>query len=101
MNEHHTKTKGDLAVAIVIADLTKKGYGIFLHLSEHLPIDLIAYKDEKCFRIQCKYSADGELNYKSILSIRSMLKMLLITMLLTFLKKILFVILPLSTEVQS
>jgi hypothetical protein len=65
MNEHHTKTKGDLAVAVVIADLTKKGYGIFLPLSEHLPIDLIAYKDEKCFRIQCKYSVDGSLNYKS------------------------------------
>jgi hypothetical protein len=65
MNEHHTKTKGDLAVAIVIADLTKKGYGIFLPLSEHLPIDIIAYKDEKCFRIQCKYAVDGKLNYKS------------------------------------
>ncbi len=57
---HHTKDKGDLACAIAIADLSRKGYSVFSPVAcEHLPFDLIAYKDGKCHRIQCKYSADG------------------------------------------
>ena len=57
---HHTKDKGDLACAIAIADLSRKGYAILVPVvSEHLPFDLIAYKDGKCHRIQCKYSSDG------------------------------------------
>lgn len=57
--KHHTKEKGDLAVAKIIADLTEKSYDILLPLSEHLPFDLIAYKDGKSNRIQCKYTIDG------------------------------------------
>ena len=57
---HITKEKGDLAVVLVIADLTKKGYYCLTPVvSEHLPFDLIAYKDNKCYRIQSKYSEDG------------------------------------------
>lgn len=56
---HHTKDKGDIASAIVIADLTKKGYSVFIPLSEHLPFDLIAYKEKQTYRIQVKYSSDG------------------------------------------
>ena len=64
---HHTKEKGDLAVALVIADLTKKGYSVFTSLSEHLPFDLIAYDKEtqKSFRIQVKYSVDGMVKNKT------------------------------------
>lgn len=57
---HKTKDKGDLAVAKAIFDLTKKGYKVFTPtFCEHLPFDLIAYKDLKCFRIQVKYSSSG------------------------------------------
>jgi hypothetical protein len=57
---HHTKTKGDIAVALTISDLTIKGYTCFTPIvSEHLPFDIIAYKDNKCYRIQCKYSKNG------------------------------------------
>lgn len=57
---HHTKDKGDIAVALTIADLTCKGYACFSPIiTEHLPFDLIAYKDGSCLRIQVKYSADG------------------------------------------
>jgi hypothetical protein len=60
---HDKKTKGDLAVAKVILKLTEMGYDIFLPaFTEHLPFDLIAYKDEKCIRIQVKYSAQGRVS---------------------------------------
>lgn len=57
---HLTKEKGDLAAVLVIADLTAKGfYCLTPVVTEHLPFDLIAYKDKKCYRIQSKYSDDG------------------------------------------
>jgi hypothetical protein len=62
---HHTKDKGDLAVAKVIADLTEKEYSILMPLSEHLPFDLVAYKQNKLYRIQCKYSSDGFIKNKT------------------------------------
>lgn len=53
---HHTKDKGDLAAAKVIADLVEKEYSVFVPVvTEHTPFDLIAYKDGKCYRIQAKY----------------------------------------------
>jgi len=57
--KHHTKDKGDLAVAKIIADLTEKEYDILIPLSEHLPFDLVAYRQNTLYRIQCKYSSDG------------------------------------------
>ena len=39
---HHTKDKGDLGVAYVIADLAKHGIDVALPLSEHWPFDLLA-----------------------------------------------------------
>jgi PD-(D/E)XK endonuclease len=39
---HHTKDKGDIGVACVIADLVKHDIDVALPLSEHLPFDLIA-----------------------------------------------------------
>lgn len=60
--KHHTKDKGDLAVAKVICDLTEKGYIVFVPaITEHLPFDIIAYEENtgKSFRIQCKYCSDG------------------------------------------
>lgn len=60
MSSHKTKNKGDFAVAKVILDLTEKDYTIFVPvITEHLPFDLIAYKDNKCIRIQCKYRNNG------------------------------------------
>jgi hypothetical protein len=55
---HHTKDKGDLAVAKVIVDLTEKGYGVYLPISEHTKADLIAENGE-IYRIQVKHSLDG------------------------------------------
>jgi hypothetical protein len=57
---HHTKDKGDIALMKTTLDLTLKGYNIFLPISEHLPFDFIAYKDGKCYRMQAKYTAGGQ-----------------------------------------
>lgn len=55
--KHHTKAKGDLAVAKVVADLTEKGFDILLPLSEHLPFDLVAHKENNLYKIQVKFSS--------------------------------------------
>ncbi len=55
MNKHHTKEKGDLGVFKVAADLADKGYNIFFSPSEHLPFDLIIYKDNAFKRVSIKY----------------------------------------------
>ncbi|MFC1480602.1 group I intron-associated PD-(D/E)XK endonuclease, partial [Candidatus Omnitrophota bacterium] len=39
---HHTKSKADLGLAKVIADLIQKGYVPCIPLSEHQPYDLLA-----------------------------------------------------------
>ena len=55
-----TSDKGDIAVAMVIADLTSKGIKISLPISAHLPFDLIAIsEDYNLSRIQIKY-CDGD-----------------------------------------
>jgi hypothetical protein len=60
---HHTKDKGDLAAAMAIADLTLKGYACFTPVvSEHLPFDIIAYKDGISYRIQAKYAQKGAIH---------------------------------------
>lgn len=53
-----TSEKGDIAVTKVIADLTEKGYGIFLPISQHLKFDLIAVKDDILLKIQVKYCGE-------------------------------------------
>jgi len=69
MKEHHTKTKGDLAVAKTLLDLCEKGYIVFSPvICEHLPFDLIAYKDNICYRIQCKYSVNKNVVSKTVWS---------------------------------
>jgi len=54
---HHTKDKGDLAVAKVIAHLLEHDIRVCLPLSEHLPFDFIAVMpDMKTLkRVQVKY----------------------------------------------
>lgn len=39
---HHTKDKGDIGLACVMADLMKHDISVALPVSEHLPFDLIA-----------------------------------------------------------
>jgi PD-(D/E)XK endonuclease len=63
--KHHTKEKGDIATTKVIADLTEKGYDILLPISENLPFDLIAYKDNISYRIQCKYVSNDFIRNKT------------------------------------
>lgn len=64
-NTHHTKLKGDIAVAAVIFDLTKKGYIVSEPMSENAPYDLICDTGEKLLRIQVKYRANGYIPYKT------------------------------------
>lgn len=53
---HHTKDKGDLGLAMVIADLTKKKYSVCLPISEHQAFDLIAVNEVgKLSKVQVKY----------------------------------------------
>ncbi|MEH2124829.1 group I intron-associated PD-(D/E)XK endonuclease [Nostoc sp.] len=62
MTTHHTKGKADLAVAKTIADLTVKDYVILTPLiCEHLPFDLVAWKENKFLKIQVKYSSIGRI----------------------------------------
>lgn len=54
--KHHTKDKGDKGTGNVIADLLSKGIQVCLPLSEHLPFDLIAVKNEgTLLRVSVKY----------------------------------------------
>ena len=59
-NTHHTKLKGDIAAAVVIADLSKKGYYVSTPLSENSPYDLICDTGQ-LLKIQVKYRASGEI----------------------------------------
>jgi len=54
---HHTKDKGDLAVAKTIAHLLQHNIRVCLPLSEHLPFDLIAVMPDMrtLSRVQVKY----------------------------------------------
>lgn len=53
---HHTKHKGDLAVAKIIADLAIHGISCCVPISEHLPFDLVAVDPEcRLSRLQCKH----------------------------------------------
>lgn len=57
---HLKKEKGDIAVAQAITDLTMKGFAVFIPvITEHLPFDIIAYKENRSYRIQTKHSSNG------------------------------------------
>ena len=55
MPQHHTKTKGDLGVLKAQIDLFEQGFTILVPLTEHLPFDLVAYRDCEFRRVQVKY----------------------------------------------
>jgi len=60
------KDAGDIAVAKSISDLTEKGFKIFTPVtSEYLRFDIVAYKDDTFYKIQCKYSSDGCIRNKT------------------------------------
>ena len=53
---HHTKDKGDIGVACVMADLLKHNIQVALPVSEHLPFDLIAIAPQgDLLKISVKY----------------------------------------------
>jgi hypothetical protein len=54
---HHTKDKGNLGVAKAHADLVAQGYIVLLPLTEHAPFDVVAYSDERFWRVQVKCRA--------------------------------------------
>jgi hypothetical protein len=55
MVRHHTKDKGDLAVAKVHADLVSKGFTVLFPATEHAPFDLVSYAAGEFHRLQVKY----------------------------------------------
>lgn len=55
MHAHHTKDKGDLAVAKAHADLVTKGYLVLFPTTEHAPFDVVAYREGAFLRVQVKY----------------------------------------------
>lgn len=55
MARHHTKDKGDLAVAMVQADLIERGGTVLLPLTEHAPFDLVVCFGDLFFRVQVKF----------------------------------------------
>lgn len=55
MVRHHTKDKGDLAVAKVHADLASQGFTVLFPATEHAPFDLVAYEAGEFHRLQVKY----------------------------------------------
>lgn len=64
---HIRKEKGDIGSAMVIADLTVKGYAVLMPVvNEHLPFDMIAYKDGKSARIQAKYNSAGNICSRTV-----------------------------------
>ncbi len=54
MQNHHTKTLGDLGVLKAQVDLYVKGYFVSIPLTEHAPFDLIITKDGKSKTVQVK-----------------------------------------------
>jgi len=54
--------KATIAHSKVISTLIEKDFDIFLPIGDHLPFDLIAYKNERFYRIQSKYASDGFLD---------------------------------------
>ena len=53
-----TNDKGDIAVSMVIADLTSKGVKVALPISAHLPFDLVAISENyELSRVSIKYSS--------------------------------------------
>ena len=74
MASHHTKDKGDLGLAMVVADMCAAGISVYLPMSEHQPADLVAMNEEgRMVAVQVKYkklSATGviELELRSTYS---------------------------------
>jgi hypothetical protein len=52
---HYTTDKGDIGVAVVSADLIKKGLDVLQPLSSSLPFDLVVHYEGRFFKIQVKY----------------------------------------------
>lgn len=55
-----TKDKGDKGVGFVIAKLMENNIHVALPISEHLPFDLIAIKEDKMRRVSVKYRESRE-----------------------------------------
>ena len=65
--KHHTKDKGDVGLAHVIADLMSHGIQVALPISEHLPFDCIAIDESGAMRrLSVKYrtAARGHLEVR-------------------------------------
>lgn len=50
----HTKRLGKIGELRVASELLKLGYDVFLPLTEELPVDLVACKGDKFYKVQVK-----------------------------------------------
>lgn len=57
---NNNKHKGEQAEIFVIADFTRLGIGVALPISDNLPFDFIAVKDNKLFKVQVKASSTSD-----------------------------------------
>jgi len=65
---HHTKSKADLGLAKVIADLVSKGHIPCVPLSEHQPYDLVVVLDNgSVIKVQVKYA---QLEKNGVISVK-------------------------------
>lgn len=51
-----TQRKGDLGEAMIIAEVTRRGYRVALPISEDCPFDIIVLREGRLERVQCKYT---------------------------------------------
>jgi len=57
-----TKRKGDIAEAMVLAEVFRRGYRAAIPVGEDWPFDLIVERRGKFERVQCKYTvSDGRM----------------------------------------
>jgi hypothetical protein len=59
-NEHHTKSPGDLGVFKAMVDLHERGFVVAEPLTEHVPFDLIVWKNQTSRTVQVKYRSKDE-----------------------------------------
>ena len=50
-----TTEKGDLGVAMVLADVMRRGYKVAMPLGDDWPFDIIVLRDKQLERVQVKY----------------------------------------------
>ena len=62
----NTNKLGDIALAMVIADLIERQQEVYLPVNDHAKADLVALVQGKPYKIQVKHSSDGMVRKDSV-----------------------------------